>query len=230
MRRIFVLLVICMVVLLPATAPLAGARPDKEWKDWFGHLGIGWGLAQGTFGDLVNDTVVFDGGATYWPETWPVGLNLDAAYSNYDFSAETLRRINEEIDMVPGTDGDITGGDTNIWSINANLIWGPDTSGSVGFYLIGGVGLDFVEAKLTTVGTVVYPPICGWWWCVPGGIGPGTLIVGSQSSTEFGFNAGIGVTFEMDSGSQIYIEARYKSTQTDIDSIERVPLVVGWRW
>lgn len=228
MIRRLIPLLICALVFLPVTQ--AGGRPDKDWKEWFGHISGGYSAGMGTFGDLVDDSFIFNGGATLWPDTWPVGMNLDLAYSQYDFSDETLRAINDIIDMDPISNGDITGGDTDIWSVGVNAMWGPDTSGSVGFYLIGGIGVEFVEAKLTTQGLVYYPPICGWWWCVPGGVGPGTLIKASESTTEFGYNVGIGLTFELSSGSQFFIEAKYKSIDTQIDSIETLPIVVGWRW
>ena len=33
----------------------ADARPDKSWKEWFGHLEGSWVLAQGDYGDVVKD-------------------------------------------------------------------------------------------------------------------------------------------------------------------------------
>ena len=120
----------------------------------------------------------------------------------------------------------------NIWSLSANTIWGPDTKGSVGFYLTGGVGIDFLEGRITDNGLVYYPPICDpwFWWCIPGGVGPGTIVKFQEDATEFSWNLGVGVTFDTNRGSQIFIEARYKTAETDPRSTEYIPVVVGFRW
>ncbi len=131
--------------------------------------------------------------------------------------------------MNPGT---VTGGDVDIWSLSVNTIWGPDTAGSVGFYVTGGVGLDFIDGKVTTQALVYYPPICDpwYWWCIPGGVGPGTVIAGEKDTTEFAWNAGLGVDFELNGGSKVYIEAKYHSAETDRASTEVIPIVIGYRW
>jgi len=118
-----------------------------------------------------------------------------------------------------------------MWSLGVGAIWGPDSGGSVGFYVIGGLGVDYLEAKAKTTGLVYYPPICDPWlgWCYPGGVGPGTIVVKSDKTTEWSWNAGVGITFELASGSQIYVEAKYKAIQTDTVT-EIVPIVVGFRW
>ncbi len=78
--------------------------------------------------------------------------------------------------------GSITGGDVTIWSGSANAVWGPDTDSTVGFYVTAGVGLDYLQGRITDTGLVYYPPICDpwFWWCIPGGVGPGTFVVFKQ--------------------------------------------------
>jgi hypothetical protein len=207
----------------------AGGRPDKD-KDWFGHVAAGYSVAHGDFSDLVDNGWTLDGGATFWPQDWPVGINLDLGYSQYDISNKALSFLNEQIDMDPSSTGNLTGGDADIWNVSADVMWGPDT-GNVGFYLIGGLGVDYVYANVTSTGTVYYPPICGWWWCIPGGVGQGDIVRGSQSETDWSWNAGVGLTIAASSwGSQLYIEARYRSVQTDHSTVEYVPIVIGYRW
>ena len=96
--------------------------------------------------------------------------------------------------------------------------------------MVGGIGGYYLDGRLTSTGLVYYPPGCGYWWCWPGSVGPGTLIRGSESTTEFGYNLGLGLTFEMGSGSQLYLEAKYHRIETDPVATEYVPLVVGYRW
>ena len=60
---------------------------------------------------------------------------------------------------------------------------------------------------------------------------PGTVIKGEESTTEWGYNAGIGLTFEVgQSGSQLYLETTYHSAQTEGISSDYIPLVLGYRW
>ena len=225
------IVVTSVVVLLIAASASAQPRPDKSWRDWFGHFAGGWSIPQGNFGDIVDDGFSLAGGATYWPEDWPVGIVLEMGYSEYDISSSAIDAINEEIDNSGGT-GEITGGWASSWSVTANLTWSPSSSGK-GFYLIGGIGAYRVEGKISEDGLIYYPPVCNpwYWWCVPGGVGPGTIVVGSASTTEFGWNAGAGWAFPVGSvGSQLYIESRYHSAETSPEATAYLPLAIGYRW
>ena len=228
MRRIALVLV-GLILFWPAGPTEAGARPDKEWKDVFGHFSAGIMLPEGDLDGIIEGATWINGGVLYWPSDWAVGLEIDLGYVSSDFEESVIRSINDQ--LMPGQ-GSITGGDVDMWSTSANLVWGPDTSGSVGFYLIGGVGFDFIDAKLTDDALIYYPPICDpwFWWCIPGGVGPGTVAVFQRDTTEFGWNAGVGLTFETKSGSEIFLEARYKSYDTSPHSTEILPVTVGVRW
>ena len=210
----------------------AGGRPDKSWKSWFGHIGGGYSLAQGDFGDHVDDGFYLNAGATYWPEDWVIGIDLDLAYSDYDINRETIDHINDLLEL-DGQTGSIERGGVDSWQLTTNAQWSPTTGGGVGFYLTGGVGVYRLEGQLKTTGLVFYPPICGgyWWpWCIPGGVGPGTIIAASEATTKFGWNVGAAVTFEIGTGgSQIYIEAKYHTVETT-QSASYVPITVGYRW
>lgn len=231
MRRYFATAVLGGLVMLAAGPASAGARPDKI-KSWFGHVAAGYSVTNGTFGDIADNGWVADGGAVFWPESWPVGLNFDLGYSQYDVSNKAINFINDQIGLDPMNSGSVTGGDVDVWSTTADVMWGPDT-GRVGFYLLGGIGVDYIDGKVTSQGLVYYPGFCDpwWWWCYPGGVGTGTIVQGSEDTTEFSYNVGIGLTFEVNvSGSQVYIESRYKFVNTDRETTEYLPIVVGFRW
>ena len=232
MKRPVMVAAIGCVVFLASAAALAGGRPDKSYKDWFGHFAAGYSVASGDIGDIIDDDFYVNGGATYWPENWAAGIDLDLSWAEYDISSSAIRAINDAIASDPGNSGSVTGGDVTDWSFSVNAIWGPNTGGSVGFYVIGGVGVDYLEGQITDNGLVYYPPICSpwYWWCVPGGVGPGTFIVGKTDSWEFAWNAGLGVDFELGSGSTVYLEAKYHVVETDRASSELIPLVFGIRW
>ena len=168
--------IISLIFVALATTVHAQPRPDKDWKDWFGQFHGGWSVAQGEFGEVVDDGFSMNGGATYWPEDWPVGLVLEMGYNEFDLSSSTIQGINDEIDNAGG-EGMITGGWVSSLAVTASVTWSPSSSGR-GFYLIGGAGVYRIEGKITETGLVFYPPVCDpwFWWCSPGGVGPGTSI------------------------------------------------------
>jgi len=229
-RRKLLAPIICTALLLAVSSSFAG-RPDKSWKNWFGHFSGGYSLAQGDFGDVVDDDWTLAGGATYWPETWPIGLDLELAYNDFDLSSAAIKAINDAIDTDPDNDGDITGGGVDIWDVTVDAIWSPDM-GRVSPYIMAGIVAYYLSGQVTSTGLVYYPPICDpwWYWCRPGGVGPANIIEGSESSTNFGYNVGIGVNFEMGSGSQLFLEAKYHRIETDREATEYIPVVIGYRW
>lgn len=229
MRKRIAFLLLVFALVFTAMPADAGARPDKG-KDIFGHFATGWMAPEGDFGRIVEDEWYFDGGVLYWPEDWAIGLNFDLAYTNTDIKRSVINAINNELSMLGA--GAVSGGDVDIWSLSANGLWGPDTDSAIGFYLTAGVGVDYLKGKITDNGLVYYPPICDpwFWWCIPGGVGPGTIVVFEEDTLEFSWNAGVGVTFDLASGSQIYIEARYETVDTSPRETEYIPIVLGYRW
>jgi hypothetical protein len=219
-------LIVCVTLLVAGTSTFAG-RPDKSWKSWFGHFSGGYTLAQGDFGDYVDDTWTLSGGATYWPETWPVGLDFELGYNDdFDVDSSVIDAINA---VLPEDSAEITGGSVRVWSMTADFIWSPG-KGSVSPYLAGGLGAYYSRAELTAPGVIYYPPICGWWWCYPGGVAPGTVVANSESSWDWGANVGIGLNWEMSMGSQIYLEVKYHWVDADPTEITYLPIQIGYRW
>jgi hypothetical protein len=220
-------IIFCAVGLLSISA--ANALPNKAWKDWFGHFEGSYVLAQGNFGDVVEDDFSFSGGATYYPESWPVGIDITLSWSDLDFEPSVLRAINDQLE--PGT-GELTGGGVEIWSLVPSVVWSSRGGSSVGFNVSAGAGLYDLKGTLTNTGLIYYPPVCDpwFWWCVPGGYGPGTVVRGSQSTTELGYNVGLGLTFKLSGGSEAFFEAKYHKIETDPVSTEYLPLSVGVRW
>ncbi len=185
-------------------------------------------MPQGDAGDVLDDGWSLGGGAMYWPETWPVGLIFDLDYNQNDVSREAIDFINSQLEPDQGS---IDAGDLENWALSLDATWSPSDTGS-GFYLIGGVSANFLEARLKNDGLVYYPPICSpwWWWCIPGGVGPGTIVRASESATRFGYSVGVGWAFEVGLGSQIYVDVRYQVIETSASSTELVPITVGYRW
>jgi opacity protein-like surface antigen len=190
-----------LVAALIGTNAYAGGRPDSSSRDWFGHINGGYAFATGTTSDFLDDDWTIGGGAIYWPSDWPLGIALDVNYWQMDLSSKSIA----------------------IWSLGSDQ--------SDGLYLTGGISWNSVTGQVTDEGLVYYPPVCDpWlWWCIPGGVGPGTFIVGKQSSDEFGWNVGLGYSFPNTDGRG-YVELRYESIEFEGESIEYIPLVIGIRW
>lgn len=217
LKRIAPLLVIAGLL---GAAP-AEAQFEKDWKSWYGQLGIGYSLPQGDAGDAIEDGLWFVGGAAYYPEQWPVGILLELGYSNYDIRSDALEPIQPPEERI---DGDVT-----VWSLTANAVWSPRLGASAGFYAVGGIGAYRLEGSLSEPGT--YSGIAcepSLWWCDPG-MAPGEIIPASESTTEFGFNLGVGVTFEVGLSSEVYLELRYHRIDTP-GATELLPFIIGYRW
>jgi len=226
-----IVLSLLSALFVTATAE-AGGRPDNSSRSWFGHVNAGYAFASGDSGDFLDDDWTFGGGAMYWPSDWPVGISVDLNYFEMDLSSAALRQINDAIDQDPSNDGDITGGDVENWQLAVNAIWslGQDTAN--GFYLTGGISYNDLTGRISETGLVYYPPICDpyyWWWCFPGGVGPGQIVVGKRSTEEFGWNVGVGYSFDSYNG-QFFVEARYQQIQVGEEDLEYIPLTFGFRW
>ena len=224
----------CTVTLIAAlSAPAhAGGRPDGSSRNWFGQIGTGWAFPNGNSGDYLDDDWTFGGGAIYWPSDWAIGIGIDVNYATFDLSNRAISEINDLINQDPGNDGEITGGDVDNWQIALNGTWslGPKTDS--GLYLTGGISWNSITGRITETGLVYYPPICDpwFWWCRPGGVGPGTIIVGKQDTDEFGWSVGAGYSFDTRSGGKVFVEARYQQIELGNDKLKYIPLTVGYRW
>jgi hypothetical protein len=217
-----ILPLIFMALLVSASS--AEAQPDKPWKWVFGHVYAGPAWPQGDAADGLEQGWSFGGGATLRKENWPVAFTADLAYNNLRIQQDKLWGTDEQDDPVKIADS----GSFDVWSITGDLLWQPKTKGNVGFYLQGGVGFYYSSGKLTN--SVWVPGWgCGWVWCVPG-YWPGQEIVGSESSWDWGSNAGAGIPFALASDSQIFVQATWHSVQNEYFTIDYLPVVVGYRW
>jgi opacity protein-like surface antigen len=210
---------------------VAGGRPDSSSRTWFGQVNGGYAFTTSSTSDVLSDDWTFGGGALYWPSSSPVGISLDVNYSRFDLTGSAIRAINDAINSDPSNSGEITGGDFENWQFGVNGIFSLGEDRSNGLYLTGGVSWNSVTGRVSETGLVYYPPICDpwFWWCYPGGVGPGSIVVGKRSSDEFGWNVGLGYSIQNPTG-QLFLELRYQQIQFESADIEYVPLTIGYRW
>jgi opacity protein-like surface antigen len=88
-----------------------------------------------------------------------------------------------------------------------NLVFTPHTSGPVGGYVLGGVGVYNRSIALTSP-AVGFATVCDPYWlvCYPAAV-PVDQILAEKSSTDFGVDFGGGVTFG--GAAKFYVEMRY---------------------
>ena len=231
MRKIILRACAFCAAVLVTTVAAAGARPDDTSRDWFGFFTAGWVVPQSDTSDVLDDDWTVSGGAMYWPTDWPVGLVFEAAYTDLKVSNKALNAINDAIASDPGNDGRVDGGSLENWQLTANVVWAPGSSDS-GFYLTGGLGFYSLHGVLTETGLVYYPPFCDpwyWWWCYPGGVGSGNIIRAGDSTTEYGWNVGLGYAFPTRAG-QVFFEAKYHEINTDSQNVTYLPVTLGFRF
>jgi hypothetical protein len=219
------------VCVLGNTAVWAGGRPNDSARSWFGDISVGWAFPQSDAGDVLDDDWTIGGGVLYWPSEWSVGIQADISYFRFDLSNEAIAAINDAVAQDPLNSGQIDDGDVESWQFVLNGIWSPGNSDS-GFYLTGGIGAYYLDATITDTGLVYYPPFCDpwyWWWCFPGGVGTGSIVQGDESTTEFGWNGGLGYDFPAGEG-KVFLEAKYHYITTDSEDLYYVPITIGYRW
>jgi hypothetical protein len=169
LKRIAPLLVIAGLL---GAAP-AEAQFEKDWKSWYGQVGLGYSLPQADAGDAIEDDLWWTGGATYYPEQWPVGSMLELAYSNYDIRSDVLDcRLPDRGSRA-----------TSRWS-TASAVRSP---GSPTQRL-----LPWVVSAPTPEATLSAPGYLGaaCLALVVRPNGPRRAILAGESATEFGFNLG----------------------------------------
>ena len=221
----------CIVAALCAVDAHAGGRPDSSKRNWYGQFDAGYSFTTSSTSDFLRDDWSFGAGALYWPSDWPMGIALDVNYSQLDLTGNAIGAINDAIDSDPLNSGQITGGYVENLQFGVNGIWSLGDDRSNGLYLTAGVSWNDVTGRVSETGLVYYPPICDpwFWWCVPGGVGPGNIVVGKQSSDEFGWNVGLGYSART-GGGQLYFELRYETIEFENADVEYIPFTFGFRW
>jgi hypothetical protein len=205
------------LVMLALAAP-AAAQPLRN-RTWTGQLAGGYSAPEGNADDFFDGGFTILGGATWMPREGHFGLWMEAGYSGFDVTDEALENIG------------VADGDMRIWYGTGGVIWSTRSTRKVNFYIAVGGGMYRRVIDLLNPTLEYVPEYCNpyWYFCEPGSVQATSEIVGENRETEVGYNGGFGLTFTLDNDSQIYVELKYHSMSTDMDT-EFLPLVVGFRW
>ena len=203
------------VMLLAAPRVHAQETSPVRW-----HIEGGIMQPVGNTNDLLQTGWDFGFGVTFRTPGQPLGIRLDFNYATNNASRTLLNEGSESTGL------NITGGWVDQWSGTVNLEAQHLFTNVMYGYLIAGVGAYYTSVQLTEYG---YGYVCNPWWgyCY---IASGNSVVASNSSTRFGWNAGAGLSFRLQGGSTLFVEARYTQVETSGQSIEEIPITVGIRF
>jgi len=117
------------------------------------------------------------------------------------------------------------------WSMTLNLVRKFSADKDIVPWITGGVGYYKRNLQLTQNVAVYYPPVWDpWWGWIDGGWAPGEAVAGSRETSGFGWNVGMGVDMEIDSGASLFIDVRYHEANVNGARLQMVPILFGVRW
>ncbi len=213
--------VLLFVAMTVATAGPALAQTAN--RSWWGHAGFTYNEPLGLAADYLEASGGFAGGVTFRPSDSQLGVMAELAWSDFNgprWEVET---------GVPGELATLEG-HAEVGSLTVNGVWRAPTEGRLGFYAVAGVGAYRRYVDIATEEEYETVIFCDPWW---GGCweesAPVEEVLGSRSSIEFGFNAGVGVSWRLAIGAELYLEARYTWVDGTRET-EYVPIALGVRF
>lgn len=183
----------------------------------------GYSETLGATRDYLQGGYLFGGGFSITPSRYaPLDVRFDFSYSAHQATNNLLdlgqQAANTQVDNGTGS----------FWSGTGNLVYHVPLAYGVRAYGIAGAGVYHARVELTQ-----YDPYGGYYYCDPFSgfcdIGGTNTLVSSSGVTKFGWNAGLGVEFDLPYGRAWFIEARYHRISTD-KPIEYLPIAIGYRF
>jgi hypothetical protein len=227
------LLLIGVMVLTPE---LARAQSNVEF-----NVGGGYAFTAGEAEDHLGNGGQFDAGITFLPAQ-TAGFQIQ-----YSYTALAGRDINLPVIPIFGGVGvpERFSVNARMHSVMFDFVLRSPSDNPVSAYFTTGPGVHHRSVDVTTpsIGLVdVCDPF--WYVCFPEAV-PIDEVVGERSSTDFGFNFGGGVAFNVGGQARIYFDVRYihvwgPEVGRDFPSATRpavtranghfLPITVGLRW
>jgi opacity protein-like surface antigen len=188
------------------------------------HIDAGYAATTGQISDLLDGGWTIGGGFSWQPDlSSPLALRADINYSRFQATRQFIN-FNEAIDQT-----EIDDGYGEIVDFTLDGEYRMPLSPYMTAYAVGGVGVAHRRIALTqTVALGGY--VCDYWfgYC-EFGLVPGDVVVASDSTTRFEWNAGLGLDFALGRGQTFFVEARFTRVQTS-QPTDFVPIRVGLRF
>jgi len=211
------------LVILGALLAAAPAVKAQEYSPVRWSIYGGFNEPIGNASSILNTGWNFGFGVTWREPGKPLGIRLDFDYASNNASSSFINTVNNT-QCGPGNTGlCINGGWASVWSASLDLEFQHLFTNTMYGYVLGGIGAYYTDFSLTEYG---YGYVCNPWWyyCYPG---VGNVVVANNSGTHFGWNAGAGVSFRLQGGSSLFLEARYTWVDTSNQKFEYIPVVFG---
>lgn len=189
------------------------------------NIGAPLSLPVSDSGSRLDPGLGFAAGVGFRPPRSPVGIQAEYMFTYYDV----------EGDIFDATSLD---GRQIMHNGNLNIIVRPPKQRQFGFYLIGGGGIYNRNVEVSEFEGVGLAPYCDpyLFFCYAQPVAV-DQVIGSQDSTDFGVNGGLGVFAVLTPPMRLYLEARYHyiwgpeferegGDRVDSDG-EFVPVVLG---
>jgi opacity protein-like surface antigen len=188
------------------------------------HMDTGYDATTGQIADALNGGWTVGGGLSWQPDfSSPLALRADLNYSRFGATRQ-LVGINQEAAQTQINDGF-----GEIVDLALDGEYRLPLSPYVTSYAVAGVGVAHRRIALTQ--TVAFDGyVCDpWFGFCDFGLVPGDLVVASDNTTRFAWNAGLGLEFALSPGESFFVEARFTRMQTSPPS-DFVPIRVGLRF
>ena len=203
---------------------LAAGPALADEKKWWGNVGFTYNEPMGEAANYIEGSGGFAAGVAFRPTGSQFGLLGEIGWS--DFNAPKWQAETDVTGELVELSGHI-----EIWSLTLNGVWRAPTDGRFGFYVVGGLGAYRRDVSIKAPAEYEYVVWCDPWWgyCYVEGVPVSGDVLASASTTAIGYNLGLGATWKLNFGAEIYVEARYTLVDTPQET-EYVPIAVGIRF
>ncbi len=216
------------LLLLAAGAPVLaqgyveryyGPEQHVHW-----HIDTGYAATTGQIADALDGGWTIGGGFSWQPDlNSPLALRTDLNYSRFQATRQLIG-VNQAYNQTEIDDGY---GEIVDLAVDGEYRM-PITPYVTGF-AVAGVGVAHRRIALTqTVAVGDY--VCDdWFGYCDFGLVPGDVVVASDNTTRFAWNAGLGLDFALGGGESFFVEARFTRMQSS-QPTDFVPIRVGLRF
>ncbi|MGH8179687.1 MAG: outer membrane beta-barrel protein [Steroidobacteraceae bacterium] len=188
------------------------------------HMDTGYVVPTGPTSDFLDGGWTVGGGFSWQPDlSSPLALRADLDYSRFNATRQLIG-INQAVNQT-----EIDDGYGQIVDIAVDGEYRMPLSPYMTAFAVAGVGVAHRRIALTqTVAVGDY--LCDdWFGYCEFGLVPGAVVVASANTTQFAWNAGLGLDFALGGGETFFVEARFTRMQT-AQPTDFVPIRVGLRF
>jgi hypothetical protein len=219
MKRVLQALSLVLLVASSGAFAQAGSKPTS------GYIAGGWAQPWGKADDAVNAGWNISGGAIMHKDPQKgVGIRFDVGYSWFYASDKAIDSANDS-----GATTRVDNGYLSMFNVSVDAIKEFGGHGRAGGYIGAGIS-SYTRYWNVSRESIVNGIYCDPWtgWCYPYTT-TGQVITESDRLTKIGYNAVLGITFPMQSGGTLYLEAAYHWMDSD-PATEYMPILLGYRW